>query len=468
MKNEIRILWQSYPLPHATLVAHTKLDNALKKQITAILLNMHNEIPKDTFKIIQGIWNVDEITRFVPANEAVYEPIIQSTQKAGGIVNFLNYYEEKLQKQASELAKGRETLSTQDKEINKQKQVLNNQLIQIKNQQILVYLFLALAVFAIISGVVVFRSYQLKKKANQLLLEKSIQIQSQQEEILTQNEELHQQHEEILAQRDNIEQKNKILAHQNQQTHSSLQAAVTIQKAILPYKDKLDKLLKNYFILYQPKDIVSGDFFWLNEVNGKTFLIVADCTGHGIPGAFMTLIGNTILDKIIRVRGIMEPAKILNDLHGEIRNVLQQENEQNNYGMDVAIVCLEKLSENQTQLIFSGAKIDLLCLSVQEKKIFTLFGNRRSIGGIQNETKEFTNQTMTVPVGTIIYVGTDGLKDQNNEKRKKFGFKRLVECLEQTASLGFEIQKEKIQETLHQYMENTTQRDDILWIGFQI
>jgi phosphate/phosphite/phosphonate ABC transporter binding protein len=466
--NNVQIIWESYPLPHASFFAHKNLPENLRSRITKALLDLHKEVPKDTFENIKKIWNVDGITQLVPSHPDFFKPIIQTTAKAGGIVNFLNYYEENLLKQQDELTEGTKLLDEQKKQMQAQKDVLDNQLVQIHTQQVLVYLFLALAVLALASGALAFRSYRIKKKAHRLLLEKNQQIQSQQEEILTQNEELQQQQEEILTQRDNIEHKNRSLVLQNKQIHSSIQAAKTIQHAILPYQDKLDRLLKDYFVIYQPKDIVSGDFFWLNEVEGKTMMAVADCTGHGIPGAFMTLIGNTLLDKIIRVRKILQPAQILTDLHEEVRVVLQQEESHNNYGMDLLVISMEKQDENHTKIIFSGAKTDLMYLPANEKKIQFLYGDRRSIGGEQNVKIAFTNQEIVLERGSLVYVGSDGLVDQNDVKRKRFGTHNLTRHLEQYAHLELHQQKSMLQKTLSLCMSGTVQRDDIMWMGFKV
>jgi phosphate/phosphite/phosphonate ABC transporter binding protein len=172
-KEKTQVLWQSPPLPHSTLVARTDLPESIRKKITHILLNMHLEMPKEDFAIVKQMWDMDEIKCFVPSAENIYVPIIETTKKAGGMVNFLNHYEDKLQRQERELVKGAEILKTQSKEIVKQKKVLSNQLILIQNQQTLVYVFLTLLISAIAVGFVIYRSYQLKKKVNHLILRES-------------------------------------------------------------------------------------------------------------------------------------------------------------------------------------------------------------------------------------------------------------------------------------------------------
>lgn len=328
-------------------------------------------------------------------------------------------------------------------------------------------------------------NYQFEKK----LLAQNEEMKIQQEEILTQNEELHQQQEEIMSQRDFIEQKNqeletfnqklqtsenqikqqnKTLSEQNRQMNSSLNAAQTIQKAILPYQEKLDNLLKDYFVIYQPKDLVSGDFFWLNKIENYTILITADCTGHGVPGAFMTLIGNTLLDKIIRVWQITQPAQILNRLHEEVSIVLRQAETDNNSGMDIAVICIENIDNQYFKVIYSGAKLPIYYFKAGDTQVYQLNATRKGIGGVQNKNITFEEQSIDLAVGSVIYMGSDGYIDQNDEKRKRLGEKRFKELLCSIHSLPFSLQKQKLEDELAFQMQNTTQRDDILLMGFRL
>jgi serine phosphatase RsbU (regulator of sigma subunit) len=344
--------------------------------------------------------------------------------------------------------------------------------------------------------------HELKAQNDKILLFNQ-DLQEKNQEISTQNEELHQQQEEIITQRDYIEQKNvelettnrkiqanetilkkamlklkdseeeikrqnQSLAERDRLVSSSLNAAKTIQNAILPYQEKLDSLLKNYFVLYQPKDVVSGDFYWLNKVDNQTILVVADCTGHGVPGAFMTLIGNTLLDKIVRVWQITSPAEILTRLHEEVRIVLRQAETGNNNGMDLAVIKLESLENSQFKITYSGAKLPIYYLSGDFKQVEQLNPDRKAIGGIQNEQIHFQNQTIELPIGSLIYMGSDGYTDQNNAKRTRFGEKRFKELLTEIHSLPFAQQQEKLQVALDQQMLDTTQRDDILMLGFRL
>ena len=316
---------------------------------------------------------------------------------------------------------------------------------------------------------------------NQQLHQKNLKIQMQ-------SKDLHQQSEKFTTQRDSLKRINeelfnanqKITAHEkqlalkNQQINHSIRVASTIQETILPHKDKLDQILKDYFVINQPKDVVSGDFYWLSSFKAQdnhkelNILTVADCTGHGIPGALISLIGNTLLDKIVSTWKILEPSKILNALHQEINSYLKQNNNQNNYGMNMGILAWIKLNDGSYQIIFSGAKNALYFQKTGTEEIQVLQGERRAIGGLQNEEIPFTNQQINLPVGSMIYMGTDGYENQNNPKRKKLSRKKLIQILNDQKQLSLNTQKKNLEQALDKHMNGTLQRDDILFLGFKL
>ncbi|HAS44027.1 MAG TPA: hypothetical protein DCS93_26350 [Microscillaceae bacterium] len=303
------------------------------------------------------------------------------------------------------------------------------------------------------------------ERANQDIVAQNQELQTKREEILVQNEELKQTQEEISTQRDALAQANNALQRSQLRIELSIRTAQSIQKALLVSESKLSHHFKDHFIINHPKDVVSGDFFWLNEMDQKIVLVVADCTGHGVPGAFMTLIGNNLLNNIIQIDQIINPADILNRLHQEVKLVLNQEETLNNNGMDAVVVTLEK-QEHQTQLTFSGAKNNLLIYT--QAHLSELKGIRKSIGGIQNEEIQFNQQTLALHANDLIYLGSDGLEDQHNEKRKRFGRKRLKELINKIQGLPLTQQKQTIEDALATQMQGTDQRDDILLIGVKL
>lgn len=179
----------------------------------------------------------------------------------------------------------------------------------------------------------------------------------------------------------------------------------------------------------------------------------------------MTLIGSNLLDKIIRLRKITHPADILSRLHEEIKSVLKQRYTSNNQGMDAVVVTLEPQGE-QILMTFAGAKNNI-CYTLQGE-LHELKGTRKSIGGFQDEVTQFNSQQITLPKGSMLYLGSDGLEDQNNQERKKFGRKRLQQLLSSIAHLSLVEQQIVIEQTLGDFMLGTEQRDDILWLGLRL
>ena len=281
------------------------------------------------------------------------------------------------------------------------------------------------------------------KTRTQELQEINHKISDKNQDIEKKNATLTQLQEEIEAQRDVIESHNKTLIHHNKLISQSIRAAQNIQQAILPNQRKLDYLLKNHFIVYRPKDVVSGDFYWLNEIDGYTYLATVDCTGHGVPGALMGMIGNILLDKIIRVKKMTDPAQILQQLQDEIYITLRQEETQNNYGMDLALLIFKR-GETHSTIRFCGARHSLHYYNPHTKERGTFKGDRKSIGGLQNNEVCFTTQKATLPQGTFIYIGSDGMEDQNNPQRRRFSSKRVIQTLVDGATLPLDQQKEAL------------------------
>ncbi|WP_299456082.1 SpoIIE family protein phosphatase [uncultured Microscilla sp.] len=305
------------------------------------------------------------------------------------------------------------------------------------------------------------------EKTQEEMIAQNIVLQERQEEIATQNEELIQNQEEIIAQRDFIEVKNRALENRDNQISHSIRAAQVIQQAILPNAHSLQLLLGDHFIVFRPRDVVSGDFYWVNKVQGQTVLASVDCTGHGVPGAFISLIGHNLLDKVILQQKITDPSIIINTLHTEIVHLLKQEAGRNNYGMDLTVCAWQHTSEG-CQLAFCGAKNSFYYTLPHQSGYIALKGTRKSVGGIQPENIHFTNQSVCLPSGSMFYIGSDGIEDQNDKKRKKLGTKKVLRILSDAAHLPTAEQKLLLENSLQQHMEGTTQRDDILLIGVRV
>ncbi len=339
---------------------------------------------------------------------------------------------------------------------------------QLKEEEVQRYFgYALLALFSLIILLVFIGFLQNRRKKKELQVMNN-EISEKNNEILSANEELHQNQEEILAQREFIQAKNRELEESHRQVRSSINAAMNIQTAILPYQAKLDDLLKEYFIYNLPKDVVSGDFYWIDKINDSVILVVADCTGHGVPGAFMTLIGTNLLDKIIRMKDITDPSEILFQLHKEVKDALKQDETGNNSGMDAVVVVVKEVEDEKKQIYFAGAKNNLYYIDADSKTMKTLKGTRRSIGGLQNEETLFVNQEIILGKGSCIYLGSDGLADQNDYKRKRLGEQIILQSLQESFGKNLQEQRQVIDKLLQAHMATSIQRDDILLIGFRV
>ena len=286
-----------------------------------------------------------------------------------------------------------------------------------------------------------------------------------------------EKNDEISAQKDLLEVINDKIKYKNDQIKASIRYAQTIQQAILPVKEKFDQFFES-FILFRPKDIVSGDFYWTNhlpmsterKLTDKKFIAVVDCTGHGVPGAFMSMISSRLLSEIINEKLIFSPAEILTQLNKSIRKALKQDSSDNKDGLDMALCKIETDFEGKQTLSFAGAKRPVFIYQ-KEKKEFNVFKTtRKSIGGYKSKfnTSEYTETSIEINRGDIVYLTTDGYVDQNDEQRKRFGTNKLIDIIVENIDKDMKTQQIILEESLDKHMVNTTQRDDITVIGFKI
>ncbi len=310
------------------------------------------------------------------------------------------------------------------------------------------------------------------KEQNEMLeqkvAERTRQLQQKQEEILAQNEELQQQREEIMAQRDFIAKKNKELTELNTHMSQSIQYASQIQKAILPTEETIRKYVSDFFLIYLPKDIVSGDFYWFSPIEKHLFFAVVDCTGHGVPGAFMSMIGNTLLNKIINENKIFDPAQILSALNEGVITSLRQRETGNNDGMDVCLCRIDAKNEEEFELYFAGARRPLYIF--KDDNIIELKGSRSHIGGSGLGMMQNPYQTYhcSLQKGDVIYLSTDGYTDSPNPDRQKFGTDKLRTLLLLYGKEPLDRQCYFLKEELLMFQKNATQRDDILVMGIKL
>jgi len=266
--------------------------------------------------------------------------------------------------------------------------------------------------------------------------------------------------EEVLKQKQIIEKKNDDII-------DSINYASRIQAAILPPQDIIETLLKDFFILYKPRDIVSGDFYWIGEVSGKTVVAAVDCTGHGVPGAFMSMIATQLLYEIVSRRNVINADEILNNLHISVRKALKQESTQNRDGMDVSLVVYDPKKQ---EMQFSGAKNPIVFF--QNQTLHYIKGDVLPIGGEQREVQRvFKRHSFNIDTQTTIYLFSDGFQDQfGGADKKKFLISNLRQLLTDIHLLPMEEQKRKLNVTIEEWMlaGKERQMDDILMLGFRL
>lgn len=284
-------------------------------------------------------------------------------------------------------------------------------------------------------------------------------------ELQVQNEELSQQAEELQAQRDQLEMVNREVSIQRNQIEKSIHSASLTQQAILPDHEVFNQYFKNKFILYHPKDIVSGDFYWSEKVDNKLFLAVVDCTGHGVPGAMMSLIGGALLSKAINEQKLSDPSEILSMLNKSIYENLKQDKNKGMEGMDLSICIFHLDGSKVVKLEFAGAKSDLYHQSRKGLEIHK--GNRHSIGGSLSG-KRFDTYTITLEKGDTIYLTTDGYLDQNDRLRKRYGKRSFENLIRDIDKFNMQDKAKMLKNTLSEHRGKEEQRDDITLLAFEV
>jgi serine phosphatase RsbU (regulator of sigma subunit)/Flp pilus assembly protein TadD len=320
---------------------------------------------------------------------------------------------------------------------------------EINRQRLLKNSLLAGLGFIIIIAILVLFQYLQKQKANKILKQ--------------QNEEIHQQ--KLL-----IEQKSNELAEKNKEVTDSIRYAKRIQQAIFPTDELIKSHLPESFVLFKPKDIVSGDFYWLQPsfLNNNLFYIAAvDCTGHGVPGAFMSIVGNNLLTEAVKVSGKIKPSEILDELNKNLSIYLHQKNDSTSIrdGMDISLCAIDR---ERNMLTFAGAYNHLYMIRNNELHIFN--ADKKAIGTWSEENYMPYNQhNITLQKGDVFYIFSDGYADQfGGPKGKKFKASQLRDLLLSVHQEPFNKQKEQLNNKFESWRGNLEQVDDVLVIGFKI
>ena len=318
--------------------------------------------------------------------------------------------------------------------------------------------FIIFAVFALIIFFVINQQYQIKKRSNEIL-------QKQKEEILERNVEINAQKEEILIQRDMLEELNEDVT-------ASIRYAKRLQDAILPPDSYIKSTLSNAFVLYKPKDIVSGDFYWVHQIGDFAMFAVVDCTGHGVPGAFMSLVGNDALSIAVADMENPEASNVLNLLNLEVTKRLHQDSDDNSVkdGMDIGLCIINKKT---LELQFAGAYNPAYI--IRKGALHEIKGDPFAIGMfVGEEVRPFTNNKYQLEKDDMVYVFSDGYADQFGGPRgKKFKYKPFKEILLTHSEDNADKQKEVLDTRLTEWMlwegrPEEPQIDDVCIMGIRI
>ncbi|NLR92693.1 7TM-DISM domain-containing protein [Flammeovirga agarivorans] len=317
------------------------------------------------------------------------------------------------------------------------------------------------------------KTEELETQANQLEIKneevtsQAEELQSMNDQMLETNTELEQINEEIAAQRDMMEIKNKKLEVVTKSLQDSINYAQRIQKTILPQNKDFDTLFEDHFIMYRPKHTISGDFYWVTEntKEDKVVLIAADCTGHGVPGALMSVLGGGYLDKIINLKKITSPARILIEMHQNIQSLTSQEDALMNDGMDMGVLVWDRKEKKVT---FAGTHTPLVF--VQNNKLFSIKGDRFNLGS-NHKKIQIKEHSIPLTEESSFYLFSDGFQDQfGGDHNKKISIKRLKELILMLSQKPMKVQHDAFIKFFESWKDknNEKQIDDVLLMGVKI
>lgn len=271
--------------------------------------------------------------------------------------------------------------------------------------------------------------------------------------------------EEVVRQKEEVERQSRKVVELYKNVTDSIRYAKRLQESILPPETHMRELLPGSFVFYRPKDIVSGDFYWIEQVHGKVVFAAVDCTGHGVPGAFMSLVGHNGLNRVIKERGITRPSEVLTELNRIAFEALHKDRDRSlvRDGMDMALCVLDP---ETGMLEYGGANCPLYL--VREGEVIQFTPDKMPIGGFELNGRTFTDHRVELRNGDAVYIFSDGYADQfGGPKGKKFLYRRFRELLVRISQLPQEEQKRALYDAFMEWKGAHEQVDDILVIGMR-
>jgi len=323
---------------------------------------------------------------------------------------------------------------------------------EVEKRKKALFLFVVIGIFVAIILLILYFAYRSKYHDNI--------------ELALKNEEINQQKEEILAQHEGLLEANEEIQHQSNKIKGSINYAKLIQTAMLNKREGINSFVSESFILFMPRDVVSGDFYWYAKIGDEIVFAAVDCTGHGVPGAFISMVGNELLNRIVKTEKIISPAEILYEMDKGIQYAFNQHDTENGDGMDMAICVLNK---KKKKIKFSGAKNPLVL--IRDNKLTFQKGSRYSIGGleIRKRKKVFEEHEFDITDNSSFYLFSDGFQDQfGTESKTKIGIRRMRELLFKIKYKTMEEQKKVLEELFVDWKGFEKQIDDVLIIGVRV
>jgi len=337
---------------------------------------------------------------------------------------------------------------------------------ELKHQKMLRNIFLMGFGFVALLALVIFKNFKRKQRDNEILTQQKLEIEKQRDEIQhksnlisNQNLELEKKKQEIEVQRDEIQEKNQSIL-------DSINYASRIQRAILPNLQRLANFFDDSFILYRPRDIVSGDFYWSKEFEEKIILVGADCTGHGVPAAIMSMLGVALLNQIVGENREIKANEILTELRKKVISTLHQQggDSETKDGMDMSLLIFDR---QKKKIEFSGAHNPLYLLRNDEINIYK--ADKMPIGITFRRDKDFSLHEIDYQDGDICYIFSDGYVDQfGGPDNRKFLSKRFRKLLLEINKKPLDEQLEHLNQSFDNWKGSYEQIDDILVIGVKI
>lgn len=314
----------------------------------------------------------------------------------------------------------------------------------------------------------------LNNNLEKIVKDRTLKVEQQKEELMIQSENLKMANDEIVNINEVLQKQGNEMSKKNRSLTDSLNYAKRLQTAVLPDPKYLKQVLPEHFIFYQPKDIVSGDFYWYGEVDSSwdfddasstQVLVAADCTGHGVPGAFMTLLGHNFLHLTVNIQQVVDPEQIIYKVDQQVVETLKQ-NEPHSIkdGMDISVLTIE---QEKNIISFSGAGNPLYYFS--EGEFYEIKGANFGIGGVLRKEKVFVPHKIEYKSGDVFYIFSDGYSDQTGGiEGRKFYKKRFKEFLKKIHTYPIPEQEKMIRDNFFKWKGDNKQIDDILVIGLKM